>query len=294
MSPQYLSEEQIQSFHENGFLVIERFWDEEKVKHLHQEIDNVISSIDLSASRSIFTTSNNMQGVNRDKYFLESGDVIRHFWEEKAFDDEGNPVQPLKQCINKIGHALHDLCPAFQEVSYEGRVGSICADLGMSVPTVVQSMYIFKNPHIGGEVTPHQDGTFLYTEPQSVLGFWWALDDCRTSNGCLWAVPGSHKSGVKRRFKRLPPPAVGTEFDPPENVHLDMEGGVPVECPAGSLVLIHHSVVHWSAVNTSDAPRHAYTIHVIDGAEDVVYPADNWLQKSDGSRFNAITNYITS
>lgn len=55
-------------------------------------------------------------------------------------------------------------------------------------------------------------------------------------------APGSHKNGVTRRFKRLPLPEVGTEFIPPENVHLNQEGGVPVECPAGSLVLIHHSV----------------------------------------------------
>lgn len=81
-----------------------------------------------------------LSGVNRDKYFLESGDVIRHFWEEKAFNEDGTPVQSLEQCINKIGHALHDLCPAFQEVSYEARVGSICKDLGLEVPTVVQSM----------------------------------------------------------------------------------------------------------------------------------------------------------
>lgn len=98
--------------------------------------------------------------------------MIRHFWEEKAFNEDGSPVQPLEQCINKIGHALHDLCPPFQAVSYEARVGSICKDLGLQVPTVVQSMYIFKQPAIGGEVSPHQDGTFLYTDPQSVLGFW--------------------------------------------------------------------------------------------------------------------------
>ena len=38
----------------------------------------------------------------------------------------------------------------------------------------------------------HQDGTFLYTEPQSVTGLWWALEDATLENGCLWAVPGSH------------------------------------------------------------------------------------------------------
>jgi len=282
----------VQSFHDNGFLVIRDFWNLPKCAELRQEIGNVISSIDLASSRSIFTTSDNMNGVNRDEHFLTSGDVIRHFWEERAFNEDGSPVQSLDQCINKIGHALHDLNPAFHEVSYEARVGSICKDLGQKVPTVVQSMYIFKQPNIGGEVGPHQDGTFLYTEPQSVLGFWWPLDDCSLSNGCLWAVPGSHKNGVFRRFKRKEPPDVGTEFVPAEKVDLSQEGGVPVECPAGSLVLIHHSVVHWSAANTSSAARHAYTIHIVDGAEGIDYPADNWLQRSDGSPFNAITNFL--
>lgn len=106
------------------------------------------------------------------------------------------------------------------------------------------------------------------------------------------ASAGSHKNGVTRRFKRLPPPQIGTEFIPPENVHLNQEGGVPVQCPAGSLVLIHHSVIHWSAANTSSSARHAYTIHVVDGAEGVRYPPENWLQRADGSKFNAITNFL--
>jgi phytanoyl-CoA hydroxylase len=132
--------------------------------------------------------------------------VIRHFWEEKAFGPDGEPVQPLDKCINKIGHALHDLNPKFQKVSYEGRVGTICKELGIEVnswlsciqmvvscaflqiPTVVQSMYIFKQPNIGGAVNAHQDGTFLYTTPQSVLGFWWPLDNCTMVTRCLLIV----------------------------------------------------------------------------------------------------------
>lgn len=53
---------------------------------------------------------------------------------------------------------------------------------------------VVQQPFVGGEVGAHQDGTFLYTEPQSVTGFWWALEDCTLTNGCLWAVPGSHRS----------------------------------------------------------------------------------------------------
>lgn len=44
-------------------------------------------------------------------------------------------------------------------------------------------------------VTPHQDATFLYTEPLgSVMGVWIALEDATLDNGCLWFIPGSHRS----------------------------------------------------------------------------------------------------
>ena len=59
-----------------------------------------------------------------------------------------------------------------------------------------------QQPNIGGEVRPHQDSTFLHTDPPSVVGLWWALEDSTQQNGCLWALPGSHEGGVARRFLR--------------------------------------------------------------------------------------------
>lgn len=44
-------------------------------------------------------------------------------------------------------------------------------------------------------VMPHQDATFLYTEPLGqVMGVWIALEDATLDNGCLWFIPGSHRS----------------------------------------------------------------------------------------------------
>lgn len=51
-----------------------------------------------------------------------------------------------------------------------------------------------QQPGIGGEVVPHQDNSFLYTEPRSCTGLWLALEDANITNGCIWAIPGSHKS----------------------------------------------------------------------------------------------------
>jgi phytanoyl-CoA hydroxylase len=59
-------------------------------------------------------------------------------------------------------------------------------------PCIAQSMYIFKNPKIGGEVGAHKDSTFLITDPLSVCGIWISLDSASKENGCMWGVPGSH------------------------------------------------------------------------------------------------------
>ncbi|KAI0232252.1 hypothetical protein L0F63_005567, partial [Massospora cicadina] len=65
-------------------------------------------------------------------------------------------------------------------------------------------MLIFKQPRIGGAVPPHQDSTFLYTEPHSAIGFWIPSEDCTEDNGCLYFYPGSHKFvPIARRFKRV-------------------------------------------------------------------------------------------
>merc|ERR1711976_562899 len=89
---------------------------------------------------------------------------------------------------------------------------NLCKIFGYLDPVIVQSMYIFKQPGIGGEVTPHQDGTYIYTDPLRAMGVWIALEDATLENGCLWFVPGSHKGGLRGdwRFIRNPEPTVAS------------------------------------------------------------------------------------
>jgi Phytanoyl-CoA dioxygenase (PhyH) len=47
---------------------------------------------------------------------------------------------------------------------------------GLREPQLLQSMYIFKQPRTGGEVAWHADHTYLWTEPPSVVGIWFAID----------------------------------------------------------------------------------------------------------------------
>lgn len=103
-------------------------------------------------------------------------------------------------------------------------------------------------------------------------------------NGCLWAVPGSHRLGVLRRFKR-DASGTGTEFEPKDPEKFDLTGAVPLEIPAGSLVILHNAVVHYSDKNSSNKSRHAYSIHIVEAGKDTVYPKDNWLQRDGEAPF---------
>ncbi|MGK3960568.1 hypothetical protein WMF38_46860 [Sorangium sp. So ce118] len=50
---------------------------------------------------------------------------------------------------------LDDLDPAFARFSRSPALASVVSDLGPSRPLLLQSMYIFKNPFIGGDVGCH-------------------------------------------------------------------------------------------------------------------------------------------
>ena len=146
----------------------------------------------------------------------------------------------------------------------------------MADPLLLQSMVIFKNPEIGGEVTPHTDHTFLWTEPQSVIGFWLAIDEATEENGCLWALPGGHRIPAKSRFSRTVS-GDATEMTILDESPYPEDGWVPLPAAPGTLIALHGTLPHRSAPNVSAKSRLAFTLHCIEaGAE---YPADNWLQR---------------
>ena len=135
-------------------------------------------------------------------------------------------------------------------------------------------MYIFKQPKIGGEVVCHQDSTFLYTEPESTVGFWFALEDANKSNGCLQVASGGHKGTLRKLFKKIDGKMKMLDINKNDFPKTDTF----VEVKKGSLVLLHGRLPHYSCENTSAKSRHAYTIHVIDNNNE--YPEWNWLQRS--------------
>ncbi len=268
-----LNKEMLNFWNNNGYLIIENFKTHKECDELINRSKELIEEQDFNNQQSVFDTVS--QSHNDDNYFLESGDKIRFFFEEKANLDEENVKTNKQYIVNKIGHALHDLDDKFIAFSKNEQLDHIARAIGFQDPLLLQSMYIFKQPKIGGEVVCHQDSTFLITEPESTVGFWFALEDANKDNGCLQVASGGHKGPLRKLFKR-------------ENNQMKMEelSNEPfpetdtfVEVKKGTMVLLHGRLPHYSCENKSPNSRHAYTIHAIDGKSK--YLDYNWLQRPD-------------
>ena len=262
------------AFREAGVIVLRDFVSRAACEQLRRRALELVDAFEPRDVRSEFSTTAEEQLA--DSYFIESGDKIRFFLEADAFDERGELRQSKEHSLNKMGHAMHDLDPAFDAFSRTPELATVAQRIGIEDPVILQSMYIFKPPRIGGEVVCHQDSTYIYTEPESCVGFWFALEDATLDNGCMQFIPGGHKLPLKKRNYRQPDGRLVTETL--DDTPWPVEQLVPVEAEAGTLVVFDGRAPHLSAANRSARSRHAYTLHVIDRA--CRYPADNWLQRS--------------
>ena len=201
---------------------------------------------------------------------VEIGGGIRNIESIKKYIEIGADKVILGSAAIKNRNFLKAACEKF---SNKIDLDNIAKEININDPKLLQSMYIFKQPRIGGEVVCHQDSTFLYTKPETAVGFWVALEDANIDNGCLWVASRAHKGPLRNLFtkKNNKMTMISLNDTPFEKTD------TPVEVKKGTLVLLHGRLPHYSCENKSNKSRHAYTFHVIDGNAD--YPKENWLQR---------------
>ena len=268
------------AFIQDGVLVIENFVTAEACSALRTRAEALVQKHAPATGHTVFSTQD--QSHARDAYFEASANSIGVFFEAGAHDAQGNLQVPLTQAVNKLGHAMHDIDPVFDAFSRTADMKNVAASLGLPEALLVQSMYIFKQPGIGGEVNCHQDSTYLYTEPSTVIGFWFAIEDAHQGNGCLAGIAGSHSMGLREIFRRNPQGQLALEVLQTE-LQWDTASAELLEVKRGALIVFNGLFAHLSSANSSAQSRHAYTLHAV--SSQAHYPDSNWIQRSKQPEF---------
>ena len=266
----------IDHYRQHGYAVFESAIPSAALRSIQGAAHRIVSAFDPERHRSIFTTRS--QEHAQDRYFLDSAEDVHCFLEEEAVDSEGNLLREKALSINKIGHALHDRVPEFGEFCRQAVIGETLRSIGIEAAELWQTMYIFKQPGIGGEVRWHQDATYLQTSPPSVVGLWVAVEDATRDNGCLWVQPGGHRAPLREIYEVDHQTGRGTLriLDPAPWPKAG--DAVPLEVSAGSLVAFSDHLPHYSSTNRSQRSRHAFTMHYAPLGAHWLH--SNWLQRA--------------
>ncbi len=270
-----------EQFLEQGFLVLENAIGHDALRSIRDAAARIVENFDVTAHRTIFSTRDRDRG--RDEYFMNSAEAVHCFLEEEALGDDGELLVPKDRAINKIGHAMHDLVPEFTRFCRHPLFGKVLDALGYVRPQLWQTMYIFKQPRIGGEVRWHQDASYLHSLSSPVVGFWVAVEDATLENGCLWVDPGGHRSPLREIFEVDADTGKGTLRAVDSTPWPSEEEGHPVELEAGGVIVFSDRLPHYSSANRSNRSRQAFTLHFSD--QDAHWAPTNWLQRRRFSPF---------
>jgi len=266
---------QIDELRERGVVVVPGAVPAAALAELRAAALQIVDEFDIDRHRTVFSTRSG--DVGRDDYFFASAEGVGCFLEEDALDGDGRLCRPKALAINKIGHAMHDRVPAFRDFCRLPLFGEVARAAGYRAPVLWQTMYIFKQPGIGGEVRWHQDATYLATDPPAVTGMWIAVEDATRANGCLWVEPGGHRSPLREIFEVDWDARRGAVRRLDDTPWPSLDQAEPIECAAGTLVVFHDHLPHFSSHNASPASRHAFTMHVAE--RGAAWRASNWLQR---------------
>jgi ectoine hydroxylase-related dioxygenase (phytanoyl-CoA dioxygenase family) len=131
-----------------------------------------------------------------------------------------------------------------------------------------QTMYYFKPPGGRGQGM-HQDNFYLMAKPATCIAAWTAIDSADVENGCLYVVPGSHRSSI------YCPEAGGEKWMQYGDSHIVRfpreQKPVSVPVKRGETMFFGGNLIHGSGPNrTKDRFRRAFIGHYIDEASDHV------------------------
>ncbi|GAB5370024.1 hypothetical protein AAMO2058_001456900 [Amorphochlora amoebiformis] len=154
----HLTDQQVSLYLRDGYVVVKKHLSEKVVNGLIKSLKALEAKVPLK--QSPFKS----QVKGSAKPLIESAHQVVGF--------SAGPKAPIQQ----IGHNLHGLVPEFERLCYHDDVYAVARDLGVVKPAIVQSKVVCKPARHGWKVPIHSDEQYIYTDPLSGFGLWWALD----------------------------------------------------------------------------------------------------------------------
>ncbi|XP_028170519.1 probable phytanoyl-CoA dioxygenase [Ostrinia furnacalis] len=162
-----LSQEQLDFFEENGYLVIKNLIDFGSLNSYRKRFSEIC---DGSAPRGMVTI------VKEPKLIKEA--------------------KTLEDCVNKMQDIIDDEVFATY-VENPGLLDVVSQLIGDNI-SAVHTMVINKPPGTGRH-PPHQDLYYFPFRPaEKIVTTWTAIDEVTIENGCLYVLPGSHRGDLHR------------------------------------------------------------------------------------------------
>jgi hypothetical protein len=228
VSPQRLTEEQVEFFHENGYL----------------------AGIHVLTPRQIDTLRHELEE------FFDPDHEGRELWYEYHTNESGDPNAVLFHALG-----AWRLRPGFHDALWNPAFTVPASQLLDSAVRFWHDQLFCKPAHHGGVVAWHQDYSYwTRTKPMAHLTCWIGLDDATVDNGCLHYIPGSH------RWDLLPVTGLANDMDAIQAVLSEEQRAafrpVAVELKSGEATFHHPLMVHGSFENRTSRPRRAMVINV--------------------------------
>jgi len=186
--------------------------------------------------------------------------------------------------VKKLSYALHQVDQIFRDFSFSSFIQQPLSRLRINNPLILQTMFLVKHPKLGAGMMCHQDASYFYTTPQSLIGLWVALDHFTKENGCLYVLPEGHKSSLKFRLIRTKSGLLN--YRQLDSSAWPLEELVPIEVKKGSVIALNGMLPHMTLSNCTSETTHAFSMHMISA--DSQYSKDNWLQPTLNEPFCAL------
>jgi len=229
-----LSDEQIEFFHENGYLAGVKILDETQIEILRGELDKLMKAEQVA--NPLFYEYHTNESAEKDKVLFHALGAWR-------------------------------VSPAFHDILWNRRFLAAASQILGGAVRFWHDQIFVKPAADGGVVAWHQDYSYwTRTTPMAHLSCWIGLDDSTRENGCVHYVPGSH------RWNLLPITGLADDMDSIQTVLSDEQKAnfkpVAIELKKGEASFHHPLMVHGSFENKTDRPRRAAVINVFrDGVK---------------------------